>query len=345
MKRSGQFWNVIVTVFVLIGFIATIVTAVWMVRDQLNDTYPILVRVNDAGGLQKGAPVEFGGLEVGRVAEMPYFVSDYTALLVPLEIHGDITLPEGAIVLVDSSERHDGTILKITMPEQKPERFVQKNDIMNGFRVDRDQLKQKNMGDSLDQFQKSMESLATTSATLDRLISLLEKTGGGASSGVGSLSSIDSSMKAFEKTNVKMSDTIDRLDALLLTTGEGMKKIDSSIANFDRSMLEIQTMADTGGQSFQKIYDLADQNTETTKDFHLAVNEFRGLIDEVNPLLASVRNGEGLLKTLIEDEELSSDVRSFADKLEKRGVLFYPKEKKVTCQAGFPEKKRFGRRF
>ncbi|MDF1755265.1 MAG: MlaD family protein [Verrucomicrobiales bacterium] len=344
MKQTKRIWEIIVGVFVVMGILVSIFTAAWMIRDGLTKTYPITIHVNEVGGLEKGAPVEMGGLKIGEVSDRPRFKNDYTALLVPLEIESGVQIPEGVMVLIDRREHDGSSFVRMTLPKEAPARFVQADDYLNGFRLDREELKQKGLNDSLEKFQNSMESLNSTSTTLERLITLLENKGEAGVPAPRSLSSINRSMESFEQTNLKMSHTIDRLDALLLTTGEGMKRVDSSITKFDRTMAEFDTMAKTGDRSFQKIYDLADRNTETSEDFHLAVNEFRSFLYDLDPIVSSIRDGNGLLKTLAEDECLDHDIKSFANKLEKHGVLFYPREKKRSSEPRPGNHRLLGRR-
>lgn len=336
MNGSKSISAILVGVFVGIGLLLTIATAIWLGLDRLDNTYPVQIHVNDAGGVKKGAPVEFGGIRVGRVAKKPYFKNDYTALLIPLAIDKEFKIPQTSVALIDRSDDYDGSYVKITMPEVKPEKFIAANDILNGMRIDRDEIRQKGLEDTIAKFQKSMESLDTTSTTLEKLITMLgDKSIPGGITGVGppgggSLNSVNRTMESLEETNQKMSKSIDRFDSLLINTGGSLEKMEQSMARFDHSMAEITEMANNGDRTFQKFYELADQNTGTTRDLQLAIKDFRCFMSEVNPLLAMVKESDGLLKSLVVDEELDADVRNFVDKAERHGMVFYPRERKMS---------------
>jgi hypothetical protein len=62
------------------------------------------------------------------------------------------------------------------------------------------------------------------------------------------------------------------------------------------------------------------------KEFDGSLDELRGMITSVNVLVKEIDQGDGLASALINDEKLKADLEEFVTKLNKNGVLFYPKE-------------------
>lgn len=349
-KTKKRIFELFVALFVFTGLGFTCFSLWDFISAKLEKSYPILVDVSNAGGLREGSPVRLAGLEVGRVSAKPYFKTNYTGLLVPLLIDDGIQIPANAIALVDNVDGQ--SLIRIELPKEEPSEFVVENDILNGFQINRQELQEKSINNSLTKVQESMKSLESTSSSLDRLVALLEGATGAASSttgnnplipslGTGDGTNLNQSLANFDKSNERVVQTLDRVDALLMQSDEDSESIAASITNFNETMDKVSSMAESGEQSFEQIGTATENNDDTIVQFQEALTEFQKLSREMNPILASVRTSEGLVKTMIEDREFDHDVRSFVDKVERKGFLHYPKETYIRAT---PVKSNFSRR-
>ena len=64
----------------------------------------------------------------------------------------------------------------------------------------------------------------------------------------------------------------------------------------------------------------------TVVELDQSISELRDTLMSANRLIQSFESGGGLASALLRDPALKNDVLSLVDKLERNGVLFYPRE-------------------
>ncbi|MEM6916050.1 MAG: hypothetical protein AAF491_05735, partial [Verrucomicrobiota bacterium] len=62
--------------------------------------------------------------------------------------------------------------------------------------------------------------------------------------------------------------------------------------------------------------------------FDETLADLRDTLESINGLMDRMEGGEGLADALLNDEELRRDLSNFVDKLERNGILFYPRERR-----------------
>ncbi len=99
MKRFDL--ELAVGVFFLIGIACLAYLSIKLGRTEVigHRGYEVYAKFSNIGGLKKGASVEIGGVEVGRVKDIKLDPEDYTAV-VTFVINPEVKLPEDSIAAV-----------------------------------------------------------------------------------------------------------------------------------------------------------------------------------------------------------------------------------------------------
>ncbi len=99
-----------------------------------------------------------------------------------------------------------------------------------------------------------------------------------------------------------LKSTLDRLNQTSSTLAESSKKIEGVLEKADATMGSSKKAAD---------------------DVQLAIADARKTIGEATELLRVARSGNGLLATILTDQELAKDLRDLVGNMRDHGVLFY----------------------
>ncbi|MGD9895868.1 MAG: MlaD family protein [Candidatus Methylacidiphilaceae bacterium] len=124
-----------VGVFLLTGLAVVGALAILLGRygEKFRPTYRISVEFPNAYGVVRGAPVQFAGAPVGRVAGSPYPIRDGKAVEVPLKLYADAKIrKDGLFQIVDVGMLGDKAI-EIT-PKGTTAPFLKEGDHVRGTR-------------------------------------------------------------------------------------------------------------------------------------------------------------------------------------------------------------------
>jgi phospholipid/cholesterol/gamma-HCH transport system substrate-binding protein len=99
-----------------------------------------------------------------------------------------------------------------------------------------------------------------------------------------------------------LKSTLDRLNQTSGTLAEATKKIDGVIEKADRTMASSKKAAD---------------------DVQLAIADARKTIAAATVLISDMRNGNGLLPNLLNNQDLARDLQALISNMRAHGVLFY----------------------
>ncbi|VVM07545.1 hypothetical protein MAMC_01685 [Methylacidimicrobium cyclopophantes] len=124
-----------VGIFLLTGLavIGILVVLLGRYGEKFRPTYEITVEFPNAYGLVKGAPVQFAGAPVGRVAGSPYPIREGRAVEVPLKMYADTKIRKDALFqIVDVGMLGDKSI-EIT-PRGTTAPFLKEGDHVRGTR-------------------------------------------------------------------------------------------------------------------------------------------------------------------------------------------------------------------
>ena len=99
MKRFDL--ELAVGIFFLIGIACLAYLSIKLGRMEVigHKGYAVYAKFSNVGGLKKGASVEIGGVEVGRVKDIKLDPEDYTAVIT-FQLNPEVKLPEDSIAAV-----------------------------------------------------------------------------------------------------------------------------------------------------------------------------------------------------------------------------------------------------
>ncbi|MEQ1840006.1 MAG: hypothetical protein ABL994_06345, partial [Verrucomicrobiales bacterium] len=111
------------------------------------------------------------------------------------------------------------------------------------------------------------------------------------------------------------------------------KKLNPLLVEADNTLKEVRGAASGAKEALSGIDEGMTNFSDTLSKIDPVLTEFDHSLDELgstlnsaNRLINTIENGGGLASALIKDPELKQDLESLLDKLERNGILFYPKE-------------------
>lgn len=317
MSQSPRRAELSVGLFVLIG-IAIVGGLIFRFSQQQTRPaggYAITVEVTDATGIRSGVPVRLGGVDIGRVVGNPIWDDNYAQLSIPLEIQPSVRIPENSTAKVGTTGLLGGGYVRLLPPEQATGQFLEA-----GGRIVSEPAE--HFSDLAGDADRALADLAETSLELRRaaertgeLIDRIEK-GLLTEENMTHVSSILGEVKVVS-TNLRVAS--EQIVPTLTETREALAEVGSAASGAKESFSQIE-----GG-----ITDLTQTLAMTrpvVENFDTTVNALRKTLVATNTLLDQFNSDEGLAGAFLRDPALKRDFESFLGKLEKNGILFYPKE-------------------
>ncbi len=277
--------------------------------------YPIVVEVKDATGIRVGVPVRLGGVDIGSVSGEPQWNDSFTLLSIPLEIRPEIRIPEGSTVKVGSSGLLGDSYVRILPPDQPTGEFIPE-----GYRIAAQVSG--NLSDLASEAGEAFDDLADASVEIraaarqvERLAARVEQ-------------------KLLNDENL---DHVTHLLADLRASASNMKTLSSEalpLLQESRGAIErVGAAAEAAQTSFAGIDQGVGELSEVLGTVPPVVKEFDETLDDLRSTLAAtlslldkLENGDGLASAMLKDSKLKGDLESFLNKLNRQGILFYPRE-------------------
>ncbi len=314
--------ELLVGLFLLIGLLLLggLILQFGRVNEAFKDTFSLQVAFPNANGIKTGSPVMLGGSKIGRVKQTPELNDTFDGVVITLEIYGDVKIPADAQIAVGSAGLMGDALIEITPSGKPTTEFIAHDfpeviqgkkgtglgelqdtaqqvgkkvdvvldDVRDALKPLRDSLKKLNetamSEETLGDFKESIEHLNNTMARLDDHVLGEEN----AKALGASLKNLGEATESFKKAAKTAEGTIEKLDTSLEKLDPALEKLDSVMTNADEALIAIKG----GAESFS-----------TTMNY--------------------LRDGEGLLGALMEDEELKADFKDLVYNLKRNGVLFY----------------------
>lgn len=318
----------LVGLFVLIGFLAlgALVVQFGRLGESKGDTYHVSVEFKDASGLIKGSEVRMGGANIGRVLFTPELTDDLT-VVVELSLDDRVKIYRESKFMVQSISLLGDKMIVVVPPEiREPGNILEDGDEVAGGgasgldalqsdaeSVARDARKlMKDARTSLLKFDSALDDIRAVSG---RLSETLEKVNNGVLG--------DDNLENFEKS-------IANLEAATASFKDLGKGLEPTVDEVQKAIVSVQKAADAAEQTFavvqQEVKDLGPAIKElpaTISEFRTAASKISKFVDTADATLNGLSDGDGLLGTLVADEEVSDDTKIFIKNLKRHGVLGY----------------------
>lgn len=275
----------------------------------------LVVEVRDATGIRAGVPVRLGGVEIGRASGDPEFNHDHTLLSVPLTIYPGNRVPTGSIVKIGTSGLMGDSFVRIIPPEVSSGDFFPP-----GHRILAESSRSLNdlagsAGDTLEDVTVTAGEIRAATGQMEELIHKLDEkflTNENLENIAVLLAELRASSEYIHKASKKF-------DPLLDETGSTLREISGAAAAAKTTL----TGVDKG------VVDLTDTLAAirpVVSNFDQSIKDLSATLQTANDLLNLIENGDGLASSLLHDSTLKGDLESFLDKLDRHGLLLYPKE-------------------
>ncbi len=327
MANPERRTELIVGIFLLSGLVLLggLILQFGRFGDKFNNNYQLTVIFDDTSGLIKGSEVRMGGAKIGKVAEKPK-LNEAVRVEVVLSIDERIKIPSNSAIQIASASVLGDKLIVFTPPDEKVGTFLEPGQLLQGG------------GPS------GLEAIQNDAEAVVRDVRKLM------GSTQGTLIKIDSAVDDLRSVTGRLGETLEKVNVSILSDAN-LASIDGTIANFNatteewkKASAELQptlTEAREAIRSFQKASDGAEKTFATAdktiadlqpafKDVPKAVKSFTSAADQAALALKNAREGDGLLGTLTNDKDVSTDASVFIKNLREKGILRYTdKESKL----------------
>jgi len=284
-------------------------------RGSSSGGYPLIVEVRDATGIRAGVPVRLGGVEIGRASGEPELNEDYSLLTIPLTIYPNSKIPAGSTAKVGTSGLMGDSFIRIIPPEVPSGEFLPA-----GYRIHAESSS--SLNDLAGSAGETLEEVTLTAgeirAAADQMKSLFTKLDRGFLT-TENMENVSVMLAELRASSVHMREASAKLNPLLDETGATLDEI-SGVADAAKT-----TLAGVD-KSVSEFSETLSAINPVVADFDQSLKDLSVTLKTANDLLNLLENGEGLAPSLLKDSALKRDLESFLGKLDRHGLLLYPRE-------------------
>lgn len=317
----------LVGLFVLIGLVCLGALIVQFGRFEGNtDTYGVQIEFQDASGILKGSEVRMGGAKIGRVSRTPELTDDLT-VIVDLQLDDRVKVYKGSEFMVKSISFLGDTMIEVVPPKER----LSGSELMDGAKVkgsksgglaglqsDAESIA-RDARKLLEEAHESMEKLDIALDGVRAVAGDLQQSIGKVNDGV----LADDNLASFKQSLLNL----EAATASFKDLGEGLqpssKELREAIASVKEAAKSADETFDVVRSEVKGLGPAIDDLPATLAEFKRAASKIGKLADSAGSAVQGLSDGDGLLGTLVGDEEVSTDTKTFIKNLKKHGVLGY----------------------
>ncbi len=320
MAEPKQRTELTVGIFVFVGLVLLggLIVEFSRFEEWFGGRYSVTVVFADASGVIKGSEVRMGGARIGQVAELPRLTEE-VEVEVDLAIDEHVRIPVGSEFRVDSATLLGDKLIVVTPPAEREGGYLEPGATLHGSGV------------------AGFGALQNNAEILSRkVVTMIEKAGD-------TMEKIDAAVVEIEQASVQVREVVTKVNESVLTT-ENIARLDSTVENvesltkqWDDASSELGPALVEARQAVAAIKDAAEraERTMASADETLeeiqpalaevpdAVRKFSATAEKAGHALDQMESGEGLLGTVTNDKEVSTDAKVFVKNLRKHGILRY----------------------
>jgi phospholipid/cholesterol/gamma-HCH transport system substrate-binding protein len=323
-KRS----EAIVGLFLLIGLAvlgALIVKFGRVGESNMEGNYDVDITFNDASGLIKGSEIRMGGARIGKITNTPE-LQDNLKVLVQMQLTDKVKIDKESSFQIQSLSILGDKMIVVTPPEIASGEFLEDGDTLRG-----------SGSGGLEALQSDAESVARDARVLmkDARTTLLK---------------VDSSLDDIRAVAGGLAEAIDKINTDVLDK-ETILSLKNSITNLEQVTSSFKDIGDEVKPTFDDVKEAiasvksaADAATktfdgasaqiknlepalagipETLDSFKSAASKAEGVMGEAEKTITKINESDGLISTLTDDKEFSTDTKQFVKNLKHYGILRY----------------------
>ncbi len=124
-------------------------------------------------------------------------------------------------------------------------------------------------------------------------------------------------------------ENVDNLQVMMASLRVASERIEEASTRFVPILDETSEVIQTVNATAEETRTTLGEVSGGVREFSETLDQLRGTLESVNALMGEFESGDGLADALLNDEELRRDLSNFVDKLERNGILFYPRERNL----------------
>jgi phospholipid/cholesterol/gamma-HCH transport system substrate-binding protein len=320
MTNDRKKTELLVGTFLLLGLVllSGLIVQFGRFGEHFRNYYQLTLIVDDAAGIIKGSEVRMGGAKIGRVTRLPVLQDDAT-VLIDLSIIEAIGIPQGATLGVASASLLGDKMIIVTPPKKLTGAFIEAGTVIQGTGPT-----------GLDAIQTNAETLSRDAS---ELMAGATKT----------LANVDQAVSEISKASSELREAIEKVNDSILKQ-QNLEAIDQTLINFRsttqhwnafsaelpatmtearRAIVAIESAAKSANETLRKVDRRVDELAPAFDELPKATAAIAAAATKANQTMDQVAEGKGLLGTLANDAEVSTDAKAFIRNLKERGILRY----------------------
>ncbi|MEA3187945.1 MAG: phospholipid/cholesterol/gamma-HCH transport system substrate-binding protein [Chthoniobacter sp.] len=294
-EERGLEIKVGIFVFIGLAFIAVMAVKFGQLGQGFKKFYPLIVELPNASGLIKNSDVQLAGARIGYVADKPRISSSVSSVTVLVNIAEGVKIPRNTRFQVNSSGLLGDKFVEIIPADDFDAAKFDPNDASQTWNPNDTIRGSKTAGLDLEALQKKAETL------FDQL--------GEEAKDLKAVTQKISTGILSDANQKNVSDTL----ANLKTTTE---QFTQTSKNLNTVILNTQGVLDASKKTIGTVDSAA-------ADLRTAIGDARKVFDAARGVMTKAQTGDGLLPTLLNNRELSDNLRALVVNLREHGILFY----------------------
>ena len=303
--------ELLVGLFVFFGLaiMGTLIVQFGRFSDRLQEKYRIEVTFPDASDIRVGSPVKLAGQKIGFVSAEPELNMDFTGVTVEMDIYGEKRIPKGSKFSIGTSGLMGDTYIRIIMPDDPKADYLVDGEKVSGETSSGLESLQNDAGLVMADIRVAVQDIRSALQSLDSVFTKIE---------TGILS--DENLANLKGTFAEFRQTGEHLNA-------ATKKLDPLMDDVKSTVGEAKTAMTKAGSTFDKAEEVIGKAEPAMEELEPTLVELRATIENANAAISRITEGDGVAAALISDTGIRQDLESFIDKLDRYGILGYPKNK------------------
>lgn len=330
--------------------IAGIILQFGKLDGKFKDTYELVVEVSDASGIRKGVPVRLGGIPIGHVSATPNLKPDFSGMQLPLAIFDHVKIPVNSAVTIGTTGLMGDSYVKITLPPRLTGEFVKPDSSLDASEASGLSSIQGDAESLISGMSFTLTEINRTIKNLDRTFEKLDLM-----TSDENIQTFNETLKNFSESSVKINTASDNLQPLMSSADKSLSDFNTTAENFREFSVRLTPLANIAQSALTEMESTAVEARTTITSFDVDLNsgvaalnsiastatkaepgieQLEGAMHQLQTTLASVdrfssglKNSDGLLKELYNNPEFRNDFVNFISKVEKKGFIFYPRER------------------
>jgi phospholipid/cholesterol/gamma-HCH transport system substrate-binding protein len=320
MAAEKKHPELLVGTFFLIGLVllGALILQFGRFGERFSSSYSLTLIVDDAAGIIKGSEIRMGGAKIGRVKKLPELTDD-ALVKIELAIHHNIKLPEGSLLGVSSASLLGDKMITVTPPKNKSGIFIEPDTVIMGAGPSGLDAIQSNAEILSRDARKLMEGAGVTLKKVDGAVDDLRETSQQLTLTIRkvnesvlkpeNLAQVDVALRNFTDTSEQLKKASLEIEPAVVDARKAIQSIEKAAAGAEKTFVGIDKRVEELSPTFAEL-------PKATKAITQAANKANATMDQVV-------KGNGLLGTLTNDNEVSTDAKSFIRNLKERGILRY----------------------